>query len=101
MAKYLSNAITQRFKIEAVHNNTSQVTQNLHKGPPKVQFPCSLLAMCRGMTMIATAKSATAREIKNKFCTLRKGLYVRMAWTTKILPTIVTAMVTIMRNVSM
>lgn len=101
MVKYLFNVIIQRFKIDVVYNNMLQVIQKLYKGLLKVYFFCSLLVMCRGMIMIVMVKFVIVREIKNKFCMLCKGLYVRMVWIMKILLIIVIVMVIIMRNVSM
>lgn len=45
------------------------------------------------MTRTATAMSETARDTKNMFWTLCRGLYVNMAQMTKMLPTIVNIMI--------
>ena len=58
---YLSNAIAQRFKMEAVQQRTSLVSHILQTMLPKCHFPTTCNMTFNGKTTIDTVRSETAR----------------------------------------
>lgn len=62
MAQYLSRAMTQRCRMEAVQHVTSEDSQMSHRIWPKLQVPVVIYAMLMGMTKMETKRSVVARE---------------------------------------
>ena len=58
---YLSNAIAQRFKMDAVQQRTSLVSHILQTMLPKYHFPTTCEMTFKGRTVIVTVRSETAR----------------------------------------
>ena len=58
---YLSNAIAQRFKMDAVQQRTSLVSHILQTMLPKCHFPTTCEMTFKGRTTIVNTRSETAR----------------------------------------
>ena len=86
MIIYLSREMAKRLVILAVQHMTSVAIQRLQYSWPNTHSPRRSLTIANGMTSAESSRSATAKEIKNKFESFRRLLSVQMAVMTKILP---------------
>lgn len=62
MAQYLSRAMTQRCRMEAVQHVMSEDSQMSHRSWPKLQVWVVVYAMLMGVTKMETKRSVMARE---------------------------------------
>ena len=81
MWMYLSRLMAQRLMMLAVLHITSEEIQILQNVPPKFQVAKSL-RRAKGMTTVATRRSAMARLTRNRLDSLRKLYSVATAMHT-------------------
>jgi len=75
----------------AVLDITSVAIHSLQKFPPKLHVPVMSLIRAKGITTVATRRSAMAMDTKNKWDSLRRLRSVAMATQTKMFPRIAEA----------
>ena len=83
---YLSNAIAQRLRIEAVQQSTSLVSHIKQTLLPKCHFPTMCKITFNGRTTIDTVRSETARLTIKKLGVILSGVCVNTDIITKMFP---------------
>lgn len=88
----VSYLMAHKFRMEAVHIQTSTASHMEHQISPKIHTPKISHVAENGSTKIPTIRSATAKDTINKFVTVRSLVLMNTARMTKQLPTITTTL---------